>query len=190
MPAKTARREMLRTAYLKAFDDFATDAPEVAEVLGIEPAAATRLFRELERNGLTCGTHVNGSRKLTWQATETYDSLSREEAEARFDAVYPVEPDAKESGRKGTTGPAYTAKQLQAGREARLEGLSWAKVAEKAGVKSESYFSRVLRERFPELAEKPKPAQKAPAKTAAKKPTARKRATKATTARKKVQRTA
>ncbi len=45
----------------------------------------------------------------------------------------------------------YTDEQLDAGRTARLEGLSWVKVAERAGVKSDGHFSRVLRARFPEM---------------------------------------
>lgn len=68
---------------------------------------------------------------------------------------------------------AYTDAQLKKGRAARLEGKSWTKVAKAAGVKSEAYFSRVLRERFPELAN----AAPAPAKATAK-PTARKPARK------------
>lgn len=65
----------------------------------------------------------------------------------------------------------YTPEQLANGKKAREQGASWTKVAEAAGVKSEAYFSRVLRERYPDLAK----AAPAPAKSAAKKATARKR---------------
>lgn len=69
--------------------------------------------------------------------------------------------------------PGYSDEQLQKGRAARLDGASWTKVAETAGVKSENYFSRVLRERFPELAVKPAPAKEAEPKKPAKKATTR-----------------
>lgn len=80
----------------------------------------------------------------------------------------------KKQPAKSSTG--YTDEQLAKGKKARAEGASWQAVAAAAGAKSESYFSRVLRERFPELAAPAKPAPDA--KPAAKKRTTRKVAAK------------
>jgi len=87
------------------------------------------------------------------------------------------EPAREETPAAPTPRPAgYTDEQLAKGKAAREAGGSWTKVAEAAGVKPENYFSRVLRERFPELAApvkkpapaKDKPAAKKPARRAAK----------------------
>lgn len=150
MPAKTAsaaalsRREQLKTAYLIAFDNFATTAPEVAAELGITPATATRLLKSM--GSLITWDHVNGERTLTFQATETYDSLTREEAIAKFDAEYPEEVAAPaKTSRRGATGPRYTDAQIKKGLAARKAGKTNAEVAAAAGVKSPSYFAKTLK---------------------------------------------
>lgn len=80
---------------------------------------------------------------------------------------------AKKAGKPA----GYAEQQIKKGRAARLAGASWTKVAEAAGVKSEAYFSRVLRDRFPELnAPVKNPAESVPAATA--KPPAKRRAAK------------
>jgi hypothetical protein len=183
MTAKTARlaaakydREQLKTAYLLAFDNFATDAAEVAEALGIKPAAATKLLRAME-NVLTTSLHVNDERKLTWQAMTTYDDIDRAEAERRFDEAYPPAEASAPSApsHKGATGPRYTPEQLKKGKEARLEGKSWVEVAKAAGVKSDGHFSRVLRAEFPGLNDL-KPGERA-SEAAMRKATAKKQPT-------------
>ena len=86
------------------------------------------------------------------------------------------------TAKKAPAKPAgYTDKQLAAGKAARGAGASWTKVAEAAGVKAENHFSRVLRDRFPELTapvEKPAKAKQAPPAPAAKGKTATRRTTK------------
>lgn len=78
------------------------------------------------------------------------------------------------------TKPAsYTDAQLKKGRAARLDGKPWTKVAAAAGVKAESHFSRILRERFPELnapvkSAKPAVAPAIKAETPAKRPSIKK----------------
>ena len=56
-----------------------------------------------------------------------------------------------EPAKVGGTGPRYTEEQLEAGRAARMRGLTNAKVAEAAGVKSPNYFAKTLRATFPDL---------------------------------------
>lgn len=170
------RRAAMKTAYMMAYDNFAVHASEVAKALGMKPASATRLLKSMP--DLITWDQVNGTGPLVYQAYETYDYVSREEAEAKFDAAYPApEAEAKTSpSHKGATGPRYSDKQLAKGREARLAGQSWIEVAKAAGVKSDGYFSRVLREHFPELAAKPAPA-KAKAKPAKKSATKKPRRT-------------
>jgi hypothetical protein len=100
MTIATAKRAQLRAAYLHTFDVFATDRSEVADTLGVSKHVASSLLGKLEDSSLVCSTDVNddaqGSnrrgqyKELTWQCWDTYDSSTREEAEARFDAAFPA----------------------------------------------------------------------------------------------------
>lgn len=141
-------RALYRAAYLQAFDNFATMAPEVAETTGATVAQVRAAFKAMERKDLIASSHVNEERALTYQATETYDSISRKEALDRFDAVYPAKDEVKPvaaTGRKGATGAKYTDAQIKAGIAARKKGLGWEAVATEAGVKAASYFSKAVR---------------------------------------------
>jgi hypothetical protein len=151
MPAKTAtpRRDQLKAVYLLAFDNFATTASEVAENLGIPTKEAHVLLREME-NSLLASDHVNGERTLTWQCWDTYDSITRRQAIAKFNKVFPtgVEVEIAEpgsNGRKGATGPRYTPEQIKKGLAAKKAGKNNKQVAEAAGVKSPAYFSKILK---------------------------------------------
>jgi hypothetical protein len=154
--SKTPNRDLLKATYLKAFDNFATTAVEVAEGLGITTKEATVLLREME-NSLLASTHVNNERTLTWQCWDTYDSITRRQAIAKFNKVFPtgveVELNApKATGRKGATGPRYTAEQIVKGHQMAVEAarsgkkLTNKEIAEACGVKSPAYFSKVRRE--------------------------------------------
>lgn len=158
------RREQLKTAYLIAFDNFATDAPEVAKALGIKPAEATKLFRQLERKGIAASTKVNEDKTLTWQATPTYDDISPEQAEAVFDETFPTEVADAPAKKGGATGAKYTPEQIKRGLAARKAGKSRKEVAEAAGVKSPNYFAGVLAKA--EQAAKPKERAAKPRKQA------------------------
>jgi hypothetical protein len=160
MTTTTDFRPALRAAYLKAFDNFATDPSEVGE-------NGAALLARLERDGLVTRQDVNGA-EIVWQCFETYDSISRTTAIRRFDKVYPkgqpvetIEP--AKTGRKGATGAKYTEAQFGLGFAARERGLSWPEVAKAAGVKSPFHFSKALRVRFPELATSSVSGRNAPA---------------------------
>jgi hypothetical protein len=154
MPVKTSSadlRESLRTAYLIAFDNFATDAKEIAAALGTDTKHANAVLQALlNKNLLAEPDHVNGEKKLTWQCAETYDSISRTTAIRRFDKAFP-KGDAiggvipVSNGRKGATGPRYTPEQIKKGLAAKKAGKNNREVAEAAGVKSPAYFSKVLK---------------------------------------------
>lgn len=96
-----ARREQLRATYLLAFDNFSTDRTEVANAVfdGNRTRAANAL-RTLAEVGLMDSTDVNDAAQgnarrgqfaeLAWQATPTYDFITRDEAVAMFDSTFPT----------------------------------------------------------------------------------------------------
>lgn len=153
MPAKTAStadfRPALRQAYLIAFDGFSTDAAEVAKTLDIDAKTARKILDRLERAGIATSLHVNDEPTLTFQASETYDSISRSTALRRFDKAFPkgepVALDSPKTGRKGVTGPRYSDAQIRKGLAARKAGKTNREVAEAAGVKSPNYFAKTLK---------------------------------------------
>lgn len=153
------------TTYMFVVDNWAVSAVEVAEAISampkrdlkkvggsMEPKEATAILKRLEKVALTASTHVNGERTLTWQSYfDVNNGESREEAEATFSERVAVAPEGtavrrgRAPGGRGATGPRYTAEQIAEGIELRRSGASWLKVAEAMGVKSQVYFSNVLR---------------------------------------------
>jgi transposase-like protein len=132
----TFTREQLKTAYLVCFDTFATDATEVASVLDVKPAEATKILKTV--GPLLVSDHTNGERKLTWQCYETYDSITRDEAIELFDAAFPLPVEvAAGDDRNHATGPRYTDEQLAQAAEMRnTTDLSWAAIAKSLGIKT------------------------------------------------------
>lgn len=147
---------ILAAAYKFVVDNFAATTAEVAEALSLDTKTAKRYLERLGSD-LVVGEHINGrSGELTWQSY--FDVENEEDVEARSDQAFidtfriSSGKAPKPSAAAGATGPRYTPEQLATGREARLAGASWPKVAEAAGVKSDGYFSRVLRATFADLA--------------------------------------
>jgi hypothetical protein len=147
---------ILSAAYLFVVENWAVDASEVAMALTVGVKEATALLKRLEHVGLVASMRVNGEKALTWQSyfdVSNTDDDTMKDAEQKFIDIFRVASAPSETvEHAGATGPRYTAEQLAAGREARLAGMSWPKVAEAAGVKSDGYFSRVLRATFADLA--------------------------------------
>ena len=127
-PLKTPKNVTdLYAAYMIAFDEFATDRTAVAnEVFDGDKAKASRALNRLRTDGLIASTDVNenaqGSNRegayseIVWQCYQTYDSVSREEATAIFDAKYGTtngEPTTKE-----TAMPTKTATKSNAAKAA------------------------------------------------------------------------
>jgi Mn-dependent DtxR family transcriptional regulator len=94
----------LRAIYLSVFDNFAMDTNDIAKEFGLDRRDAYTLLQKLQDAGLITGGYVganavdyrhsargrvenHGVCKL-WQAWETYDSISHEEAEVKFDAIF------------------------------------------------------------------------------------------------------
>jgi hypothetical protein len=158
----------LATVYLGVVANWATDAQEIAQTLGalktkkdlkplggVAPTAAevNAMLKRLAKADLVVAEHINGERKLTWQS---YHDINNEEgaeeaAKADFEArVILPEGDTpvrlgRAPGGRGATGPAYTAEQIAQGIELRRSGESWMKIAQAVGVKSQVYFSTVVR---------------------------------------------
>jgi hypothetical protein len=180
MTAKTASpvsadRDSLRKAYLYVVNNWAVDASEVAEHLGVENSDATSVLKRLQSKGLVVGDRVNDERKLTWQSFYDIQNSdvkeTRKSARADFDAAFPKGAPINvpnRLGQPGATGPRYTDAQIKKGLAARKQGKKNAEVAEIAGVKSPSYFSKTLKRIEQENAAKPK-ARKTPAKKGSRK---------------------
>jgi hypothetical protein len=168
----TARDEAdalkLAGVYFGVVNQFATDPAELAGIFAVlktkkdlKAIGGDRMdakeilghLRRLEKVGLVVSEHVNGDRKLTWQCYHdpANEDGALEAAKADFqERVLLPEPGAsvrtgRAPGGRGATGPAYTAEQIAAGIEARRSGLSWLSVAQAAGVKSQVYFSTIVR---------------------------------------------
>lgn len=76
----------LRTAYLIAFDNFATEPVEVGNAVNGNSRYGRELLGTLVAAGLIMDDHhVNGTDQV-WQCVDTYDNVSRETAEATIDA--------------------------------------------------------------------------------------------------------
>lgn len=88
----------LRTAYLLAFDNFSTDPIEVGNAVNGNSRYGRELLGTLVQGGIVCDTLVNGTDQV-WQACQTYDSISRDEAirifEQWLDSQAPEAPKAK-----------------------------------------------------------------------------------------------
>jgi hypothetical protein len=159
--AKTSAdlRENLRTAYLIAFDNFATDAKEIADALQTDTKHANAVLQALlNKNLLAEPDHVNGEKKLTWQAQETYDSITRRQAIARFNKAFPkgealggVIPVS--NGRRGATGPKYTKDQIKTAIKMRKAGESWKAIGAALDIRATAYLAKLLK---PQLEAKPK----------------------------------
>lgn len=113
----------------------------------------TALLKRLAKVDLVVAEHINGERKLTWQSYHDINNEEGAEEAAKADfaerVLLPETGQAvrrgREPGGRGATGPRYTADQIAAGIEARRGGLSWMAVAQAVGVKSQVYFSTVVR---------------------------------------------
>jgi hypothetical protein len=192
MTAKTDRREALRSVYMYTVENWAPHASEIEEGTGFDAKAVKSLLGTLTRKGIVVGTQVNGEGPKVYQSyfDPENDSEASAKGAAAFAAAFPEPVAETTTGRQGATGPRYTDAQIRAGIAARAEGLSWPEVAKKAGVKSPSYFSNVVRKiagsdpkpaatvpskaRQAKLAAADRKAKKAPAKPAAKKSPAKK----------------
>lgn len=94
------KREQLKAVYMHVYGAFASDVSEVAAATGVSVSVARNLLKQLQAANLVDSHDVNDSaqgqsrrgqfKEVTWQANETYDSATREQAEATFDAAYPV----------------------------------------------------------------------------------------------------
>ena len=81
-----ATAKALRITYLHAFDSFATDPIAVGDLPAIgNPRFARECLGVLTNAGLLVQDTVNGGDDV-WQAIETYDTISRGEAEQTIDA--------------------------------------------------------------------------------------------------------
>lgn len=74
----------LRTAYLLAFDHFATEPVEVGNAVGGNSRYGRELLATLMNADLLTNTRVNDG-DLVWQCLDTYDSVNRATAEATID---------------------------------------------------------------------------------------------------------
>lgn len=168
----TARSEQdalkLAAVYMAVVNNFATDPAEIAsqiavlktkkdlKAIGGEKMDAKEIrshLNRLQKVGLVVAEHINGERSLTWQS---YHDLANEDG-ARDAAIADFQervllPESGQSvrtgrapGGRGATGPAYSDEQIKVGIETRRAGSSWMAVAQAVGVKSEMYFSKILR---------------------------------------------
>lgn len=150
-PAVAAdRRPALLETYLYVAGNWALTAEDVWTGLGLDLKDARSRLAKLTRDGLLYAEHVNGEKALTYQSDFDCENEHRENwealATAKFNETYP-EPVAKAPARKGgANGPRYSADQIAVGIEARRSGANWEVVAQSAGVKAASYFSRVVKE--------------------------------------------
>lgn len=130
--------------------NWAVDAGEIVKGTGLDRETVAKMIRKLRRVGLIDGDKVNGVGPIVYQTW--YDIENDRDAERKgmedFHRLIQI-PVSDAPAHKGATGPRYTEKQIKAGIAARKRGLGWKAVAEAAGVKSPSYFSRVLRDREP-----------------------------------------
>jgi integrase len=116
MPRTPRNLDALRAAYLIVFDSFAAARSDAAGELDISKAAATRLLNRLRDAGLIAAHEVNdeaqgNARKgafaeVAWQATQTYDSICREQAEAEFDKAFGTGASAATDDAEVTAAPA------------------------------------------------------------------------------------
>jgi hypothetical protein len=77
-------RNDLKTAYMTAFDNFSTEPVEVGNAVNGNSRYGRELLGTLVNAGLVVTTDSTGD--LAWQCEATYDNVSREEAEATFEA--------------------------------------------------------------------------------------------------------
>ncbi len=77
-----------REVYLALFDSFALSAAEVGWAVDLTSQAANSVLARLEKAGLVARSRVKGQKALTWQTTQTYDEITRGQAEARFTETY------------------------------------------------------------------------------------------------------
>lgn len=85
--------------YLAVFDAFAADKSDVVAETGLNKAQVTKSLKRLQERGLVDTYDVNAEaqgsfrrgeyKELTWQCNETYDSITRTEAIARFHGESP-----------------------------------------------------------------------------------------------------
>lgn len=158
----------LATVYMSVVHSWATDAQEIAGNLallktkkdlkplgGSAPTAAevNAMLKRLAKVDLVVAEHINGERKLTWQCYHDINNEDGAEDAAKVDfeerVLLPESGSTarrgREPGGRGATGPAYTADQIALGIETRRSGESWLKVAQAVGVKSQVYFSTIVR---------------------------------------------
>jgi hypothetical protein len=92
---QTVSREAARTLYMRIFDEFAVEVDPTLELV-VEVINA-KLIEALQDGGRSSDQHIladevnGGTDGVFWQCWATYDSISRKQAEAIFDAAWPVE---------------------------------------------------------------------------------------------------
>jgi hypothetical protein len=141
-------RAKLHDVYMFIVRNWAVNAEEIPGDRAFVEAALKTLTTT---GGLVEPIHVNGEAKLTYQSMFDYENDDNAEADAEhnfnecFPEDAPVTVATTAASHAGASGPRYTDVQLYMGVAARAAGLSWPQVAEVAGVKSPSYFSKVVR---------------------------------------------
>lgn len=142
-------RPELRKVYLYVVKNWAVDADEIAKATKLDVKRVRTLLGRLAP--LVVGTQVNGEGPLVYQSM--YDIENSDEtktlrsARADFAKKFPeaVKDGGNRSGATGATGPRYSDSQIEKGIKAREAGKTNAEVAKAAGVKSPSYFSKILK---------------------------------------------
>lgn len=158
------RHAALKEAYLFCVENWAPHASEIADhlfkkgLLGYEgerslatdKKVVASLLKTLDRSGLIQSHQVNGEGPAVHQSMYDIENSdvkeTRRNARKDFKEAFP-EPTAlsPRGGQPGATGPRYTPAQIKKGLAARKAGKTNKEVAEAAGVKSPSYFSKVLK---------------------------------------------
>lgn len=104
----------VRRAYLHVFDQFATDPVTMSDALGINPRYARELLAVLTTNDLTVIDQVNGEEDVWQTYPDTYDTITRDEAETRIDRFLAGIPTGGTMPTATPTKPATKTEKVQA----------------------------------------------------------------------------
>jgi hypothetical protein len=81
--------QLLREVFLTTFDAFAVDVSDIAQIPGVTNTRHAReLLGVLVNKALVTEEEINNDGIPVWQAFETYDFITRDEAAAKFDAAF------------------------------------------------------------------------------------------------------
>jgi hypothetical protein len=166
---QTVSREAARTLYMRIFDEFAVEVDPTLELV-VEVINA-KLIEALQDGGRSSDQHIladevnGGTDGVFWQCWATYDSISRKQAEAIFDAAWPVELaevkidaatalptrcacgcDTELHGKRSTFAPGHDARFAGQLMEAARQGrMSWTEAVTMAGGFSTALANKVAR---------------------------------------------